>query len=79
MRTLSITLLLACGLLCACAKKQENWSCSCDVKPAGSSTTTNKTLQINDKTSTEASEACEDFGKATVQGNGTWACKTTPA
>jgi hypothetical protein len=49
------------------------------VKPAGSSTTTNKTLQINDKTSTEASEACEDFGKATVQGNGTWACKTTPA
>ncbi|MES2681336.1 MAG: hypothetical protein V4635_15685 [Bacteroidota bacterium] len=64
-----------CLLALASCQKPKDWTCTCEVKPSGGTTRT-ETATIKNKKSSEASTICGDYGKAQVNGNGTWNCKT---
>lgn len=65
--------ILVALLLSAC-QKPKDWECTCKYDGAFGSGT--ETTTITNKTQSEASTACTNYGKSLTGGNGSYNCKS---
>lgn len=71
---LNVLFILAIVFVNYSCQKPQDWECTCECKPTGGSSFT-KSTPIENMKKSEAMSTCTDFGKAMVNGNGSWKCE----
>jgi len=73
MKKVSIIILGLVACIGTSCEKTKDWTCTCECKPIGGSAFT-ATGSIPNSKQSDANTKCSDYGKAQVNGNGTWKC-----